>query len=127
MPIHALIGAARQELLLGVQELPALDVEVQATTEDGSAGHRGRVTDLLGAQLAGRPALVLACGPHPMLAAVAAACAAAQVPCQVALEQPMACGFGVCLGCAVRSNREEQPYLLVCQDGPALDAATIAW
>jgi NAD(P)H-flavin reductase len=93
----------------------------QVATDDGSAGHRGPLTDLLAAELArDSHALVYACGPPRMLEAVRALCAAQSVPAQLALEAPMACGFGACFGCAV--PRRGGGYLRVCVDGPVLDA-----
>jgi NAD(P)H-flavin reductase len=84
-------------------------------------GHHGLVTDLLERELdADAHALVYACGPAAMLEGVRALCARLQVPAQLALEAPMACGFGACYGCAVgvRGGR----YVRVCVDGPVLDA-----
>jgi NAD(P)H-flavin reductase len=90
-------------------------------TDDGSAGHRGVVTDLLARELQRDPwAIVYACGPAPMLEAARAMCAALRVPAQLALEAPMACGFGACFGCAVA--RRGGGYLRVCIDGPVIDA-----
>jgi dihydroorotate dehydrogenase electron transfer subunit len=129
----ALLGAARADYLVGEAELAAAGVAVRVATDDGSRGHHGFVTDLLQEALAGEggPASasahpqVYACGPTPMLAAVARLCAAAGVPCQVSLEAPMACGVGVCLGCTVplRSGG----YARVCTEGPVFDAESIAW
>lgn len=132
----ALIGAATAELLLAVDDLCALDVEVRVSTDDGSAGHHGLVTDLLedllatvegGHTIAGRdpPRDILACGPHPMLSSVARLCCDAGAVCQVAMEEPMACGYGVCLGCAVPAAGGG--YLLLCDDGPVFDARQMAW
>ena len=74
----------------------------RVATDDGSHGHHGLVTDLLADELdAEPPAVVYACGPPPMLEAVRALCAARDVPCQLALESGMACGFGACFGCVV--------------------------
>jgi NAD(P)H-flavin reductase len=95
--------------------------DARVASDDGSTGHRGPVTDLLAAEL-GRDAhaLVYACGPAPMLEAVRAMCAALAVPAQLALEAPMACGFGACFGCAVA--RRGGGYLRVCVEGPVIDA-----
>jgi dihydroorotate dehydrogenase electron transfer subunit len=106
---------------------------VTVTTDDGSHGARGVVTAPLAALLAGpdRSRLHLyACGPTPMLKAVAAAAVAAGVACDLALEAPMACGFGVCLGCVVPTH--EPPggtvaYERVCLEGPVMPAGRLAW
>jgi NAD(P)H-flavin reductase len=94
-------------------------------TDDGSAGYHGRVTELLSEELANDPhAEVYACGPAAMLEGVRAMCARADVPGQLALEAPMACGFGACYGCAV--ERRGGGYLRVCVDGPVLEAGELA-
>ncbi len=102
----------------------ALLKEAQIATDDGSAGHRGLVTELLAAELERDPhATVYACGPAPMLEAVRALCAERSLPAQLALESGMACGFGACFGCVVA--RRGGGYLRVCVDGPVIDAAEL--
>jgi dihydroorotate dehydrogenase electron transfer subunit len=99
----------------------ALCPEVRLATEDGHAGHHGRVTDLLLPILAGDDAasgVVYACGPPAMLEAVRALCAEHGVACELALESPMACGFGACFGCAV--PKPGGGFLRLCVDGPVL-------
>ncbi|MGV1047953.1 MAG: dihydroorotate dehydrogenase electron transfer subunit [Solirubrobacterales bacterium] len=101
--------------------------ELRMASEDGHAGHRGYVTDLLAAMLAGddaRSAVVYSCGPPAMLEAVRVLCAEHGVACQLALESPMACGFGACFGCAV--PRPEGGYLRLCVDGPVLAGDQVA-
>lgn len=98
--------------------------DVHLTTEDGSRGHRGRVTDLLGS-LVSDESEIYTCGPDRMMAAVAALAAARDVPCEASLEAPMACGYGVCLGCPVPTS--EGGYLYACTQGPCVDARRIAW
>ncbi len=95
----------------------------QVATDDGSAGRRGLVTDLLRAELAlDAHAQIYACGPPPMLEAVRALAEALDVPAQLALESGMACGFGACFGCVVPTR---SGYLRLCLDGPVLDAAEL--
>jgi NAD(P)H-flavin reductase len=102
----------------------ALLRDARVTTDDGSAGARGLVTELLAAEVAhDARATVYSCGPAPMLEAVRALCAARGVPAQLALESGMACGFGACFGCVVA--RRGGGYLRVCVDGPVLDAALL--
>lgn len=104
---------------------------VVTATEDGSHGHRGFVTEPLAAHLdasPGRRRLVMACGPHAMLRAVAELCLARGTPCQVAMEETMACGFGVCLGCVVEKRQPESDFdrfVRVCTEGPVFDAREI--
>jgi dihydroorotate dehydrogenase electron transfer subunit len=93
---------------------------VELTTDDGSAGRGGLVTDLLREELDRDPAAtVFACGPPPMLEAVRLACAEVAAPAQLALESGMACGFGACFGCVVPTK---DGYVRLCVDGPVLDA-----
>jgi NAD(P)H-flavin reductase len=97
--------------------------DARVATDDGSVGHHGLVTDLLADTLDdGEAWTVYACGPPPMLEAVRAACAAREVPAQLALEAPMACGFGACYGCVVPTI---DGYRRVCVDGPVFDAAAL--
>jgi dihydroorotate dehydrogenase electron transfer subunit len=119
----------------------ALIPGARVATDDGSAGHKGLVTDLLRAELGNvdfalpapapeaprstsgrRDIEVYACGPPPMLEAVRALCAETGVPAQLALESGMACGFGACFGCVVPTK---SGYVRLCVDGPVLDAAEL--
>ncbi|HXR29549.1 MAG TPA: dihydroorotate dehydrogenase [Solirubrobacterales bacterium] len=95
--------------------------EVRLASDDGHVGHHGYVTDLLATMLEGddaASAAVYACGPPPMLDAVGVMCADVGVACQLAMESPMACGFGACFGCAV--PKPDGGYLRLCVDGPVL-------
>jgi NAD(P)H-flavin reductase len=121
--------AGEATVLLGFRdreraEGAALLTGAQVATDDGSSGHRGRVTDLLERELASAArAQVFACGPAAMLEAVRALCARREIACQLALETPMACGFGACYGCAV--PRRGGGYLRLCVEGPVLDASLL--
>jgi dihydroorotate dehydrogenase electron transfer subunit len=100
--------------------------EVRLASEDGHAGHRGYVTDLLAVLLEGdaaTAAVVYACGPPAMLEAVRAMCAERGVAAELAMEAPMACGFGACFGCAVPVRGGG--YIRLCNDGPVINAAEI--
>jgi NAD(P)H-flavin reductase len=105
----------------------ALLSDVAVATDDGSVGHHGLVTELLDTILERGPtiaaATVYACGPPPMLEAVRARCDAAGAAAQLALEAPMACGYGACYGCVVATR---DGYKRVCLDGPVFDATELA-
>jgi dihydroorotate dehydrogenase electron transfer subunit len=117
---------ARSSRDLPLDDEVARVAELVVTTEDGSRGMRGQVTDALERQLEqGRDVDVFTCGPEGMMASVAAICAAHDVTCEVSLEAPMACGFGVCLGCAVPTPGGG--YLYACSEGPCVDARRIDW
>ena len=98
--------------------------DLTITTEDGSVGEKGLVTTPLERFLQANPsASVFSCGPEAMLEAVARVSVAAGARCQVALEAPMACGMGVCKGCAILDVSGEYKY--VCSDGPAFESVKI--
>jgi dihydroorotate dehydrogenase electron transfer subunit len=115
-------GRSKRDLPLDAElaEVSALHL----TTEDGSMGHHGRVTDVLGKHLAD-DVQVFTCGPQRMMAKVAEICATLGVECIVSLETPMACGYGVCLGCPVPTKKGD--YLYACTQGPCIDATKIDW
>src|SRR6185369_5653469 len=95
--------------------------EIRLASEDGHTGHRGYVTDLLAVLLEGDDvgsAAVYACGPPAMLETVRALCADRGVSCELAMEAPMACGFGACFGCAVPLAKGG--YMRLCVDGPVV-------
>jgi dihydroorotate dehydrogenase electron transfer subunit len=120
-----LLGFRDREHSGGLDDLFAC-CEVRLSTEDGHAGHKGYVTDLLAVLLQGddaRSAAVYACGPPAMLEAVRRLCADAEVACELALESPMACGFGACFGCAV--PLAGGGYMRLCVDGPVVAGAEI--
>jgi dihydroorotate dehydrogenase electron transfer subunit len=110
-------------------------IPARLTSLQGYEGcHNGYVTDLadLWLQSLGADGLaqveIFACGPTPMLKAVASLAAHYELPCQVSLEEFMACAVGGCAGCTVRINTPEGPAMKrVCVDGPVFDAATVAW
>lgn len=126
-PVDLLSGAASVAALYPVPASVVAAVTLHEVTEDGSAGRRGLVTDALQDRLA-RPdagsGTVFACGPMPMLAAVARLAAAHGWPCQVAVEEHMACTVGVCMTCVVPSVHG---YQRACIEGPVMDAETVAW
>lgn len=119
-PLGIYGGRSRKDLPLDDDFADHCDVIY--TTEDGSRGTRGRVTDVLG-ELVGPDVEVFTCGPDRMMAAVARLCAAHDVPCEVSLEAPMACGYGVCLGCAVPTT--DGGFLYACTQGPCVDAKRV--
>jgi dihydroorotate dehydrogenase electron transfer subunit len=122
-------GRSGQDLVL-LDELRAFGVDLHLATEDGTVGRAGRVTVELAARLGHhrrgprRPALrIMACGPNPMLWAVAAQARADDIPCFLSVEEQMACGIGVCLGCAIPGTG--RPFRYVCKDGPVFPASEL--
>jgi dihydroorotate dehydrogenase electron transfer subunit len=122
-------GTRSADLLAGVDDFRALGIEVVLSTDDGSAGHHGLVTDLI------RPVVsrsdltcrIVCCGPEPMMESTAHIARELGVPCQVSLESPMACGVGICFSCVakVREESGEWDYRRTCVEGPVFDAERI--
>ena len=124
IPARTILGFRDREHSGGMELFEC--TEVGLASDDGHVGHHGRVTDLLERLLAGDDAdsaAVYACGPPAMLEAVRQMTLEAGVPCELALEAPMGCGFGACFGCAV--PKADGGYLRLCLDGPVVSADTI--
>lgn len=132
--IIALIGASTREKIVGDKDLMVLGAEIHIATEDGSAGYRGKVTELLEEILSSErsssvPLRIFSCGPTPMLKVIAEIAKEYKIPAYVSLEERMACGVGACMGCVcqVASPDGETYYKTVCADGPVFDAREIVW
>jgi dihydroorotate dehydrogenase electron transfer subunit len=131
--VDFLVGAQNRHRLFDAMEARRLGHTLTLATDDGSAGQRGLVTDPLPALLERlRTANVYACGPMPMLAAVSRVAGEHGVPCQVAVEELMACGTGICFSCVVPVGdpaRPGEPNRMArsCLEGPVFDGAAIAW
>jgi dihydroorotate dehydrogenase electron transfer subunit len=99
-----------------------------AATDDGSRGFHGTVVDCAASFLREHPVSrpkLFACGPTPMLRAVADLARTTGFPCEVSLEGPMGCGIGICQGCPVELAGDETSYALMCKDGPTFDIRKI--
>jgi dihydroorotate dehydrogenase electron transfer subunit len=134
--VDCILGARSAALLLNAIEVRRLASVYRITTEDGSTGERGLVTDVMEDTLRRCDSeIVYACGPHPMLAAVSRLCVERDLAVQVAVEELMACGYGVCMTCVMpvarrtarRSPGDEVAYVRSCTEGPVLDGATVVW
>lgn len=120
-PSHAILGFRDAGVVCLTDAFPSFDL----LTDDGSAGKKGYPHELLREHLRDDSwKRVLACGPLPMLKAVAAVCAEANVPCQVSMEERMACGLGACVVCSCAVGGT---YKRVCKDGPVFDASEVNW
>lgn len=99
------------------------------STDDGSLGFKGLVTELLEKELKATPAAAIyACGPEPMLRTIAGLAAAARIPAQLSLESHMGCGFGACWGCVKKIRRgSAESWVKVCEDGPVFPAEEVVW
>jgi dihydroorotate dehydrogenase electron transfer subunit len=125
-------GARTDAELFYVDEFERMGARVEISTEDGSRGTRGLVTSLLERALARSQSAAVhmyACGPTPMMSAVARVAGAHGCACDVSLEQVMGCGLGGCYSCvvAVRDETEHVHFVRSCLEGPVFDSRRIAW
>jgi dihydroorotate dehydrogenase electron transfer subunit len=122
-------GARSADYLACADDFQRLGVEVRLSTDDGSMGHRGLVTELIepAVKSTGNSCRMVCCGPEPMLAATAMIAKRLGVPCQVSLETPMACGMGICFSCAakIRDAAGGWDYRRTCVEGPVFNAADV--
>lgn len=122
-------GVRDASLLAGLDDFHSAGLDVRIATNDGSAGTRGYVTDLLAADLeqGARPAHVIGCGPLPMLTALTRLVERHKLPCDLSLENHMACGFGACFSCVAPIRQADGAIDLkrVCVEGPILPAHTV--
>jgi dihydroorotate dehydrogenase electron transfer subunit len=144
LPLKVLLGADTKASVLLKKEYAALKGEVMVSTDDGSYGFHGVVTQMLAESVdKGRissDCTVYSSGPEPMLKALASVCQKYRIPAQVSVERHMMCGIGACLACVCKvdpnhiwKNRDlgsshiqsvpdrEFGYALVCKDGPVFD------
>jgi dihydroorotate dehydrogenase electron transfer subunit len=129
-PVEIVIGAATADRLFGEIVAKRLVGTVTVTTDDGSAGEHGLVTDVLPAAIKRIDAeIVYACGPMPMLRAVGDVAREHAIRAQVAVEEAMACGIGVCMTCVlpVRGDDGRSRFVRSCVDGPVFDADRVRW
>lgn len=128
--VDVLLGASTEEKLYGALELKRLASTLTITTDDGSLGHRGRVTDLLGGVMDASDApVVYACGPMAMLQRVAQIASSRQAYSQCAVEEAMACGIGVCMTCVLPVIGEDgiTRMLRSCAEGPVFRGDRVRW
>jgi len=128
--VDTIIGAATEEKLYGGLDLKRVSTSLTLTTDDGSVGIQGRVTDALVTMLdASKVDVVYACGPMHMLASVAAACTARKVFSQCSVEESMACGIGVCMTCVLPVIGEDgvTRMLRSCVEGPIFRGDRVRW
>ena len=133
VPTTLFYGARTGEELYYLEFFDRLGVGLVLSTEDGSIGVRGRVTlpleESLGALAAPGQVTLYACGPEPMLAAVALLAVRYGQPSEVSMERTMGCGLGGCYSCVVpiRHADGQTRYVRSCIGGPVFDGATVVW
>ena len=124
-------GARSEEYLAGIDDFTTDGLQVRVSTDDGSHGHHGLVTDLLKDLFrdSPEPTAIYTCGPEPMMEAVAGIAAEHNTPCWASLETPMACGFGICFSCVTRIRLDDGQwdYRRTCVEGPVFRAEQLQW
>lgn len=124
---HFFMGATTEGLLLCRSDFADLGTKLYLSTDDGSCGEKCNVSALFSSYLDTIPAkdiVIYSCGPKAMLRAVAEIAKEKGIPCQVSLEERMACGVGACLGCVVKTKEGNKR---VCKDGPVFDSKELIW
>ena len=123
-----LIGAKTKDLILCEKDFKKAVPEVYVSTDDGTYGSQGFVSKLFHKILktveSRFDTVVYVCGPRGMLKCIAEICQERNFECQVSLEEKMACGTGVCLGCVVKTKSGNK---LACKDGPVFDSSELLW
>lgn len=135
--VRIVYGARTKDLLAGVDDFRAAGLDVRLCTDDGSVGEQGYVPDQLFLGLdedrrrdPAERVRVVTCGPEIMMRKVAEGCQARDIPCEVSMETPMACGIGICFSCvAMVRETADAPwdYKRTCVEGPVFDSTRIVW
>ena len=124
--INTYLGFRNKDFVLLEKEFKKVSNNLIITTDDGSYSNKGFAIDFLRRDIDEKKIeCIFACGPLPMLKAIKNLASEKNIPCQISLEELMACGLGVCLGCAVKkatSSNENPQYMHVCKAGPVFDA-----
>lgn len=119
-------GVRSRDYLAGLEDFEPFEIDARLSTDDGSYGHHGLVTDLLRGVLAETnwTPTIVCCGPEKMMEAVAGIAGPRGVQCLLSLETPMACGLGICFSCVVRVRQADGhwDYRRTCVEGPVFDA-----
>ncbi|MFO7569215.1 MAG: dihydroorotate dehydrogenase electron transfer subunit [Smithellaceae bacterium] len=126
------LGAQTAESIVGLEKLNTLCYAVHVCTDDGSLGKKSLVTGLFQKDMKKYPqseTMIYACGPRGMMRALSDLLSGSAYPCQVSLEERMACGTGACMGCvaAILDKHGNHVYKRVCADGPVFDLKQVIW
>lgn len=125
-PGRIFYGATTKDALVGLHHFRHYKWKMSVATDDGTIGHHGLITDLLPLKFDAEnpPDMIYSCGPTPMMKTVVDFAKAHQLPCEVSVEEPMACGVGACYGCVVK-KADGDGYFYACKHGPVFDAYNI--
>jgi len=132
LKISCYLGAETSDTLIGLERLEKMCSEVKVSTDDGSTGHHGLITELFDKNFiscGNDNPFIYACGPHQMMKSLAHLLERRLCGCQVSLEERMACGIGTCLGCTVvtKSDSGQSQFSRACKEGPVFDIKSIDW
>lgn len=123
------LGFRNKDLVMLEKEFDNVSNNLVITTDDGTYGQKGFAIDFLKKDLENNKIdCIYACGPLPMLRAIRSLAMEQDIPCQISLEERMACGLGVCLGCAVKTAKspaDAPEYWHVCKGGPVFQAKDV--
>jgi len=129
--LFVFIGGKKSHDILCLEDFKKLHAHLFIATEDGSLGFNGTIIDLFFSQLErfkkSEPHYLYSCGPMEMLKRLARRIEPGRFVCQASLEARMACGFGACWGCVVKTTHPQTPYQRVCKEGPVFPLESIAW
>jgi len=124
-------GARSEDYLMCVDRFRDNGASIHISTDDGSCGRHGFVTDTLRELISSDdcPQAIYCCGPEPMMQAVGELAAESQIPCWLSLETPMACGFGICFSCVTRVRMDDgsTDYRRTCVEGPVFRAEKLCF
>jgi dihydroorotate dehydrogenase electron transfer subunit len=126
------LGSKTANQLLGLDHLEKICSSINISTDDGSAGYHGMITEQFShdaTSFSPDQSVIYACGPTAMLKRLSEIVTKCSLTCQILLEQRMACGVGACLGCAVEVKKPGKinQYVRVCKDGPVFDIQDVNW
>ncbi|MDD5593978.1 MAG: dihydroorotate dehydrogenase electron transfer subunit [Candidatus Margulisbacteria bacterium] len=128
---YVFLGAKTKEALVCGEKCGEIADQIALATDDGTTGKKGLVSDILLDFIENQLTAynlpltaIYACGPRPMLKAIAEIAVQKKIDCQLSMEERMACGIGACKGCAIKTK---DGFKMVCKDGPVFDAKEIVW
>ncbi|MBN2145340.1 MAG: dihydroorotate dehydrogenase electron transfer subunit [Candidatus Aureabacteria bacterium] len=127
--VKVYLGASDADHFFFLDQMKRWKFDISLSTDNGSLGKKGTCLDALKEDMkqGKKVSAMLACGPYPMLKAVAHFGEDRRIPAYLAMEQVMGCGFGACMGCAVPVKDKKQAYKMVCMDGPVFESKEIQW
>lgn len=127
LEIIVFIGAKTKKHVVCDKDFRKLGSKGYVSTDDGTKGYKGLVTDLLEKKIKNSKhqlKAIYACGPKPMLKEISEIADRHDIPCQVSMEEYLGCGTGICMGCVVKTRSGNK---LVCKDGPVFNTKELIW